>query len=507
MVTAGERVARRSAVERIPRPEPGGDGAPRRRRGRTSCSTRSLRKTSEAIEDGRHVDRAIVAVEAKRAAILRAPGRVGVVDRRHAAVRATTGQHREGVAVAVVCGAVPGYRAICTSVRSRPWYAWRFSASRSARKTAQSPRSPAGCRSDRSRGSRRSRTWPVDAVSRSPAQSRRAEPSGGRQGLDAIVHPRAAGRPSTPSRRNQPRSPGRADLGVRERKVEGHAGIASSPTGRGADHAAPRGSAKARHPAMLDGDGSDGAVWRRPRRRGPERRRPTPRGRGEGAMGLANQVAIIGTGTIRFGENFHQSYTDMVYEAASLAMADAGVETQEIQAGWLRDLRAASPADTRATPGLSSATRSASRRSRSPAGGGVLRVGDGGRAERRARGRIGGIRRGPRGGRREDAREVPSRGSPRRPGHGAGAPCALQGPHGPGHVLRSLATRYFKEYGIDESALGAVAVKNHWHGSLNPNAHFQRAITLSSTRARRRSPSRSASTIAAPRPTARRRAC
>jgi acetyl-CoA acetyltransferase len=51
-------------------------------------------------------------------------------------------------------------------------------------------------------------------------------------------------------------------------------------------------------------------------------------------MGLANQVAIIGTGTIRFGENFHQSYTDMVYEAASLAMADAGVEPHELQAGW-----------------------------------------------------------------------------------------------------------------------------------------------------------------------------
>jgi acetyl-CoA C-acetyltransferase len=41
-----------------------------------------------------------------------------------------------------------------------------------------------------------------------------------------------------------------------------------------------------------------------------------------------------------------------------------------------------------------------------------------------------------------------------------------------------LATRYFKEYGADESALGAVAVKNHYHGSLNPKAHFQKEITL-----------------------------
>src|SRR5262249_24877185 len=39
------------------------------------------------------------------------------------------------------------------------------------------------------------------------------------------------------------------------------------------------------------------------------------------------------------------------------------------------------------------------------------------------------------------------------------------------------ATRYFKEYGVDESALGPVAVKNHYHGSLNPKAHFQKPIT------------------------------
>jgi acetyl-CoA C-acetyltransferase len=52
-------------------------------------------------------------------------------------------------------------------------------------------------------------------------------------------------------------------------------------------------------------------------------------------MALANQVAIIGTGIVRFGENFHQSYTDMVYEAATLALSDAGVEPRELQAGWL----------------------------------------------------------------------------------------------------------------------------------------------------------------------------
>lgn len=52
-------------------------------------------------------------------------------------------------------------------------------------------------------------------------------------------------------------------------------------------------------------------------------------------MGLANQVAIIGTRTIRFGKSFDQSYTNKVYEAAAQAMADAGVERRQLQAGGL----------------------------------------------------------------------------------------------------------------------------------------------------------------------------
>src|SRR5262249_12060957 len=57
-----------------------------------------------------------------------------------------------------------------------------------------------------------------------------------------------------------------------------------------------------------------------------------------------------------------------------------------------------------------------------------------------------------------------------------GHPVLCKGRTAPG-IFALLATRYFKEYGVDESALGAVAVKNHWHGTLNPNAHFQRTIT------------------------------
>jgi len=41
-----------------------------------------------------------------------------------------------------------------------------------------------------------------------------------------------------------------------------------------------------------------------------------------------------------------------------------------------------------------------------------------------------------------------------------------------------MATRHMHEYGTTEKQLAQVAVKNHYHGSLNPKAHMQKEITL-----------------------------
>jgi len=41
-----------------------------------------------------------------------------------------------------------------------------------------------------------------------------------------------------------------------------------------------------------------------------------------------------GSGVIKYGENFHQSLTDMIYEAVSLALADARLERERLQAAW-----------------------------------------------------------------------------------------------------------------------------------------------------------------------------
>ena len=48
-----------------------------------------------------------------------------------------------------------------------------------------------------------------------------------------------------------------------------------------------------------------------------------------------------------------------------------------------------------------------------------------------------------------------------------------------------MATAHMDKYGTTEKDLAMVAVKNHYHGSMNPKAHFQKEITLESAMASR----------------------
>ena len=41
-----------------------------------------------------------------------------------------------------------------------------------------------------------------------------------------------------------------------------------------------------------------------------------------------------------------------------------------------------------------------------------------------------------------------------------------------------FATAYFQEYGANEEDLAKIAVKNHYYGSMNPKAQFQKKITI-----------------------------
>jgi acetyl-CoA C-acetyltransferase len=190
--------------------------------------------------------------------------------------------------------------------------------------------------------------------------------------------------------------------------------------------------------------------------------------------GLGGKVAIIGTGTIKFGENFHQSLTDMIFEAVNLAMADAKIESRQLQAAWFGCYEpflygfegnsgtfVSDPLNlfpipvTRVAAYCATGIEAVRNAALAVASGEydlVLAIGA------------------------EKMREVPSRGSLVAQAINRGHPVLAKGRTAPG-MFALLATRYFKEYGAGEEALGAVATKNHYHGSLNPKAHFQKEIT------------------------------
>ena len=218
--------------------------------------------------------------------------------------------------------------------------------------------------------------------------------------------------------------------------------------------------------------------------------------------GLGGKVAIIGTGTIKFGENFHQSLTDMVFEAVDLAMADAGIESR--------------PAPGRPGSAATSPCSTASRATRAPSSSDPLNLfpipvtrvaaycATGIEAVRNAALAVASgeydlvLAVGA-----EKMREVPSRGSLVAQAVNRGHPVLAKGRTAPG-MFALLATRYFKEYGAGEEALGAVASKNHYHGSLNPEGAFPEGDhRRACTRGRPRWPSRSGSSTAVPPPTAR----
>jgi len=52
------------------------------------------------------------------------------------------------------------------------------------------------------------------------------------------------------------------------------------------------------------------------------------------ATGIKDKVAILGMGCCKFGERFESGPDDLMFEAFSECLEDAGIETKEIQAAW-----------------------------------------------------------------------------------------------------------------------------------------------------------------------------
>ena len=52
------------------------------------------------------------------------------------------------------------------------------------------------------------------------------------------------------------------------------------------------------------------------------------------ATGIRDKVAILGMGCSKFGERWDAGAEELMVEAYLEALADAGVETNQIQAAW-----------------------------------------------------------------------------------------------------------------------------------------------------------------------------
>ena len=192
-------------------------------------------------------------------------------------------------------------------------------------------------------------------------------------------------------------------------------------------------------------------------------------------MSIRDRVAVIGVGTTKFGENFEQSYSDMIVEAAYEAFENANVSPPQIQAAWLgtcfpdsggyQGNAGASLADALSLYGApisrvanycatgTDAFRNACFAVASGVYDIALVVGA------------------------EKMRDVTARESLVGQLAETGHPVLGKGATAAG-LFALFATRYFDLFGVGRETLAKVAMKNHRHGSLNPKAHFQKEITL-----------------------------
>ncbi len=183
---------------------------------------------------------------------------------------------------------------------------------------------------------------------------------------------------------------------------------------------------------------------------------------------MRDQVAVIGVGCTRFGDNFDQSYEDMALEAASLALADAGIEADRIEAAWLAtfspyggngkasvsladSLRLYGKPVTRVENFCATGT-DAFRNAAMAVASGVYDIA-----------LVLGV---------EKLKDRPVRGLAGEGDH----PYRSDGLTAPG-IFALAANRYFHEFHAGRAALAQVAVKNHRHGALNPKAHFRAEVT------------------------------
>jgi acetyl-CoA C-acetyltransferase len=187
---------------------------------------------------------------------------------------------------------------------------------------------------------------------------------------------------------------------------------------------------------------------------------------------IKDKVAIIGMGCIKFGENWNSSVDDMMIDAAYEAYEDAGIDPVDIQAAWFGNVWAGETGQILATPlklpfipvtHVENACATGSEALRGACYAVAAGVCDIALAL--------GV---------EKLKDTGFSGLPQtRPN--ATWSYRIPTPT-PAAVFAMMATGYFAKYGLSveegRKLLAQIAIKNHYNGTLNPKAHFQREITM-----------------------------
>ena len=183
---------------------------------------------------------------------------------------------------------------------------------------------------------------------------------------------------------------------------------------------------------------------------------------------LKDKVAIVGVGYTKFGEQWNKSAEDLLVDAVYEALADAGIEAKEVEAGWcgiqyeFTGVSGGAPAEFLKMYGIPftrvenfcasgmDAFRNACLGVASGMYETVLACG---------------------------VEKLMDQGSRGLPELGGARPVSVQFPPAPS-IFALAATRCFEVNGWTKETLGYVAVKNHEHGSHHPKAHFRKPIKM-----------------------------
>ena len=187
-------------------------------------------------------------------------------------------------------------------------------------------------------------------------------------------------------------------------------------------------------------------------------------------QGIRDRVAVVGMGCTKFGEMWDKGVMDLIVDSCFEAIEDAGIEPNDIQAGWYgttmsgatgqmvaRALKLEYIPITRVENACATAT-DAFRNAAYAVAAGIYDIVLVSGAEKLKDTGFSGL------------------------GVGGGVGTMVDAPSPPPVQFALAATRYAHHYGLSyeelKTTLARIAVKNHHNGTLNSRAHFQREITL-----------------------------